>query len=229
MITVLIANHNYGEYLEECINSVKGQTLPCRICFIDDGSTDDSLERAKSLLREEDILIEIKSSKGPSHARNEGIRHTIHNTEFYIVLDADDIMMPNKVEELYSQYSLNKQQIGVVYADYIIFDNNGNERIEIKEPYSMKRLYQECIVHSGAGISSLALQSVCNDDGFFNESMRTAEDYELWVRISKKFMIMHIPKILTKVRVHPNNSTNTVDNKIWMENWNKVKQAINNA
>ena len=57
---------------------------------------------------------------------------------------------------------------------------------EFKEPFSRKRLVRECIVHSGSLVSAKALEDVLEETGYYDEEMRTCEDYDLWMRISEK-------------------------------------------
>jgi hypothetical protein len=115
--------------------------------------------------------------------------------------------------------------IGVVYGDYDTFHSSTGKIIrEYKEPYNRKRLVQECIVHSGSLISKQALEAVLEETGFYDSTMRTCEDYDLWMRISEKFIIAHVPKSLTKVRVTGDNSSFIVNQEIWRDNWVKVME-----
>ena len=56
--------------------------------------------------------------------------------------------------------------------------------------------------------------------------MRTCEDYDLWIRIAKKFTIAHVAEFLTYVRIHSQNSTNTVSKEIWNQNWNRIRKKM---
>ena len=56
--------------------------------------------------------------------------------------------------------------------------------------------------------------------------MRTCEDYDLWMRISEKFIISHIPEALTFVRITNESSTATVDQKTWQQNWLRVMEKL---
>jgi hypothetical protein len=151
---------------------------------------------------------------------------TIDKYDCFAILDADDMMYNNKLERCV-QDLFSSPNIGSVYADYDIFNVETKTLIrEYKEPFDRLRLGQECIVHSGSVIKKEALLATRNNNGFYNRTMRTCEDYELWVRISKIFMISHIPESLTFVRNHSNNSTNTVSKEIWENNWRKVAEAF---
>jgi len=241
--TILICNHNYERYIPYAIKSAFAQNYPTRpiICVVDDASTDNSRATIISnlfggdipLIAKQDNGVEIArlnnnvaiflpACQGPSFARNIGIEFTKEATDFYMILDADDEMRPDKTLK-FAQALYMADMIGVVYADYDILNvETGNIIREYKEPYSRQRLLEECIVHSGSGIKKEALLASADDYGYYDINMRTAEDYELWIRISKKYIIHHIAEPLTLVRVHSQNSTNTVSKETWQRNWKYI-------
>lgn len=249
-VTTIIAHHNYEEYLPQALDSVLSQTYQSHICIVDDSSdnreeviniVDTKLGKPKSSFQKDNILF--RSGKnysllflmdgpfGPSLARNVGIKHCWENTDIFAVLDADDEMFPTKIEKCVNTIMLDPQNIGSAYGDTLIENTvTGTQREEFREPYSKWRLNQECIIHSGSVINKLALQATAEQIGedvqFYDNEMRTCEDYDLWMRISERFIIMHVPEILTKVRVQPKNSTDTVAKEIWQRNWQRVMLKV---
>ena len=164
---------------------------------------------------------------GPSAARNSGIRLTINHTDIYAMLDSDDEFYPDKVRKCVSLITTDPKTIGAVYADYDTYDVNTCKTIrEFKEPYNRRRLVEECIVHSGSVVSKLALEQVIEGSEYYDESMRTCEDYDLWMRISEKFLIMHIPEALTFVRITDQNSSAVVHKETWEKNWLRVMEKM---
>src|SRR5690606_6661023 len=92
--------------------------------------------------------IYLNKNYGPSFARNVGIRYMWEETDAFMICDADDIMYPEKIEKMVERM-FNNSMIGVVYADYHIFDVDKNvTTLELKHPYSKQELDQMCIVHS---------------------------------------------------------------------------------
>ena len=249
-VTILIANYNDEEYIDNAIESAVNQDYPgsMTVCIVDDGSKDDSWEIISSYFDDKDgdvltknnsgrfgqtNLVAIKNvNSGPSEARNVGIEYTLEDTDIYAILDSDDEMYENKISSCVTVFEQGNGLVGVVYGDYdTLHVESGKIIREFKEPYSRKRLVQECIVHSGSLISKEALLSVKEDTGFYDKTMRTCEDYDLWMRISEKYIIAHVPKSLTKVRVTGDNSSFIVNQDIWQKNWlrvmEKMQQRIN--
>lgn len=253
-VTVLLANYNDEDYIVKAYNSAVKQDYEgslC-VCIIDDGSTDGSWDRIEgifnqSVSRRQDGEVEIlsdtlnlkgeikkrglvtikKPNGGPSDARNEGIKHTFESTDIYAVLDSDDEMKPNKITKCVDIMLEDMDRIGAVYADYDTYTINTDKMIrEFKEPFSRRRLVEECIVHSGSIINKKALIDVKEDTGYYDKTMRVCEDYDLWMRISEKYMIVHIPESLTLVRVTGDNSSFVVNKDIWEQNWKKIRDKL---
>jgi glycosyltransferase involved in cell wall biosynthesis len=94
-ISVVIPVYNGARYLSECIESVRGQTLPAtEIVVVDDGSEDDTPNVAAGLGGR--IRYQRISHGGPGHARNHGVR--LAAADVLAFIDSDDVWLPNKLE-----------------------------------------------------------------------------------------------------------------------------------
>ena len=227
--TILIATHNYGHFIYDCLNSVKGRS----IVVVDDGSTDNT-EEVVNLWKSNNAdttlkYIKLGQAYGPSFARNVGIQETWDDTDVWFVLDADDEFLPSKYEQFCEKFK--DINIGIVYGDYVTVNENGLILRNYKEPYSRRRLFQECIIHSGSAFSKIALERIglTKSSEIYKVDMRTAEDWDLWLRLTKKSLAYHIPEALTKVRTGNYNSTNTVNKEVWQDNWRKISENMRNG
>lgn len=241
-VTFIIAHHNYQEFLGNAIQSALNQTYPnIHICVIDDCSNDiesvndiiAKFEQSESFSMDRNLVIRSSDKitciyitdqpYGPSYARNRGIEYLWDETDIFAILDADDENYPEKIEKCVNKILENPNQIGIVYADHVTLNTTtGRECIEYREPYDIFRLNQECIIHSGSVINKIVLSQVKDENGFYDETMRTCEDYDLWMRITEKFMVIHLPEPLSLVRVQPKNSSDTVKQEIWNRNYRRV-------
>lgn len=261
LVTVVIANYNYGQYVEAAINSALKQDYPgeLQLCVVDDGSTDDSwekitriiggkvetkgdLEVVESANKNEKKIIGIRQKNGgASAARNTAINYTWDETHAFAILDADDEYYPNKVSRMVQKLIQDPMRIGVVYADYDIHDlNTGKIVREFKQPYNKEVLMGECIVHSNALINKLALAATSEPTGFYDinlhgpasgEFIGCSEDYDLWIRISEQFLIVHIPESLAIANITGSNQTTNVTPEVFNENFqyilSKMHQRVN--
>ena len=265
LVTVVIANYNYGQYIETAIGSALNQNYPgpLQICVVDDGSTDDSWEKIqnivdtdttkkddleiaeKVIVRPDDYEVRVIAIKRPnggaSVARNTAINYTWEETHAFAILDADDEYYTNKVSRMVQKLLEDPAKIGVVYADYDIHDlNTGKIVREYKQPYSKDVLMGECIVHSNALINKLAFAATNEETGFYDvnlhgpatgEFIGCSEDYDLWLRISEQFMIVHIPESLAKANITGHNQTTNVTSEIFYNNFeymmSKMRKRMN--
>jgi glycosyltransferase involved in cell wall biosynthesis len=101
LVTVLICNYNYGQFISEAIESALNQTWKnTEIIVVDDGSTDESREVLKKY--EGRIHIIHKENGGQASAFNIGITHA--SGEIVCFLDSDDYWCEDKIEKVIAKY-----------------------------------------------------------------------------------------------------------------------------
>ena len=99
-IGIIVPNYNYQEWIEKCLKSILTQTYTnYEIIFIDDVSTDNSVEVAKNLLKPPHKIIELKQKRLNGGARNEGYLHLSDDVEYVYYVDSDDWLQNNHVLE----------------------------------------------------------------------------------------------------------------------------------
>jgi glycosyltransferase involved in cell wall biosynthesis len=111
--TVLIDAYNYGEYIEEAVESALAQDFPAEqreILVVDDGSTDDTHERLRKY--GEAIRYLRKPNGGQASAFNFGFEHA--RGEVIALLDADDVWLPAKLRRVYEEFARHPAA-GMVY------------------------------------------------------------------------------------------------------------------
>ncbi len=242
-VAAVIASHNYGKWIVDCVRSVEKQTYPkhlLSICVCDDGSSDDTADKLRSITRidyeennffvgnlvDSNIRIYVwrnDEPKGPSTARNLIIRNMIEGgfAQVFGVLDADDEWLPTKVEKCVDKL-LSNGYLGSVYTDYDTLNEFGVKTRVFNDSYSYELLLVRCCVHSGVFIKKEVFEAI----GYYDESLRTCEDYDFHLRTAEKFIIGHVPEALSIVRVGSHNSTSTVAGKVWQENHAKVFEKL---
>jgi glycosyltransferase involved in cell wall biosynthesis len=116
LISVLIDTFNYGQYVEEAIESAIAQDFPVderEILVVDDGSTDDTAERVR---RFGDAVVYLrKPNGGQASAFNFGLGHA--RGKYVALLDADDYWLPGKLSRVVEEFE-SKPEVGMVYHAY---------------------------------------------------------------------------------------------------------------
>lgn len=106
-VSIIVPVHNSEKYIEQCIDSILGQTYSCfELIVIDDNSTDSShdiLEKIKS--RDDRIILKHVCAGSAGKARNYGLEEA---TGFYLAfIDSDDWVEPTYLEDLISEIENN--------------------------------------------------------------------------------------------------------------------------
>lgn len=100
-IGIIIPNYNYEHTIEKCLNSILNQTYTnYEIIFVDDMSTDNSVQIARDLLKQPHKVIELKQKRYNGGARNEAYLHLSDDVDYVYYVDSDDW--------LYDEYALEK-------------------------------------------------------------------------------------------------------------------------
>jgi glycosyltransferase involved in cell wall biosynthesis len=98
LVSIIVLCHNYGRFLREAVDSALAQTYPnCEVLVMDDGSTDDSLEVARSY--GDAVRVFTHPNMGIERTGNRGVEEA--RGEYTAFLSADDAFEPTYVEELY--------------------------------------------------------------------------------------------------------------------------------
>jgi len=202
--------YNSSRYLDRSIQSVINQTYTnYQLVIVDDGSTDNSrhvVDKYKSTAH--DIKYIYQKNKGIAGARNTGIIHA--EGDYIALLDADDVWRRNKLECCMAEI-LNNTSIGLVHSAFDVIDNNGTTLYQcIKDIDEMSgNIYEKLILRkiSIAAVTVLFRKKCCDSIGLFDESkdIMGVDDRDLWIRISSKYNVIYLDKILASWRKHEHN------------------------
>jgi len=184
-VSVIIPAYNAATSIQQALKSVAAQTLPpAEVIVVDDGSSDDTIAMAKAMQRlfpAGTLIIISQTNKGAGAARNRAIDAA---TKSYIAfLDADDEWLPTKLER--SMDVLTSKNYTLVAHDYMDVMPNGEEHVDCAQrfnegPDSFVTLYLKGYIPS---ISVVTQRAAVLDVGGFDESLRNAQDFDLWLNI----------------------------------------------
>ena len=123
LISVVVTCYNHENYIEQCLRSIFKQTYRnIELIVLDDGSTDNSSEIIKEVLKESPFVTTFESHEniGVVRTRNKGL--ILLNGDYFLFVDSDDFLDETYVEELY-ECAINRQA-DIVYCDLFNFEKN---------------------------------------------------------------------------------------------------------
>lgn len=204
MISIIIPTYNRSKLLLECLNSILNQTCKnFEILIIDDGSTDDTEYQVLSLNETKIVYHKLDKIGNISFLRNYGIERS--KGDFVAFCDDDDIWFPNK---LFMQLKM-MEKFDIVCSNAVIINLDGIPRRELifKELQNNIALETKHLLFRNYVITSSVLvnKKILGINPFNAvEYKSTAEDYELWLKLSLNYQIGLCSEPLIKYRVHSN-------------------------
>ncbi len=205
LVSVIIPTFNSELYVKVAVESVLLQAYrDVEVIVVDDGSTDGTRDVLKEYIDSGEIKYIYQKNNGPASARNSGIKNS--SGEFIAFLDADDIWLSNKLERQISLFD-SSPDVGLVYSDMEFFGahlrfNRYSEML--KRRMCRGRVYKELVLENFIPTSTVIVRrNVLDDVGFFDDSGKyIGEDYDLWLRVARKYEIDFVEDILVKYRIH---------------------------
>jgi glycosyltransferase involved in cell wall biosynthesis len=213
-VTVIIPTFNRGYCLAESIQSVLDQSFTdFDLIVVDDGSTDNTRE----IMRQFPGIQQIKldENRGVSFARNQGIAKA--KGEWIAFLDSDDLWEKKKLATQMKWVKSHSDHYAV-YTDEIWIRNGVRVNAMNKHRKYSGNIFRYCLPLCIVSPSSVLLHAeLLSEVGGFDESMPVCEDYDLWLRIAKRFPFHFIEE---KLIVKRGGHEDQLSRKFWgMDRW----------
>jgi glycosyltransferase involved in cell wall biosynthesis len=188
----------------ETIDSILNQTFKdFELIVVDNESTDNTEEVIKSFADERIRYFKHQNKGLIAVNRNYGINKA--RGEYITFCDDDDLWMPEKLARQMLEFEKDNQ-LGLVCSNGINFDRHGEHGEIIKTKLKDSDFTFESLIWCNSIIccSAVVKRQVIDDVGMLDESPEifTAEDYELWLRVAKRYRIKCIDLPLVKYRIH---------------------------
>lgn len=210
--SVIVPCYNAACYLAASLDSVLKQTFKhFEIVVVNDGSIDNTDDVIKPYLHDSRIKYIKQDNAGPAQARNTGVRNSA--SEYIAFLDADDLWDATKLEKQMQLFS--DPAVGVVYTTARYIDEQGQAVLcQHQSKYLMPRagkVTPYLFIDNFVPFSSVVVKRECFDKaGFFDVSLRSAEDWELLLRFSTYYEFRYIDEPLLLYRFHSGQSSKDV-------------------
>jgi len=201
-VSVVIPAYNALAFLPETLASVESQSfLDFEVLIINDGSSDGIESWFSQSVTDPRIKLISQVNQGLSAARNTGIAHA--QGEYIALVDADDTWAATKLEKQV-EYLDRNPDIGLVHTWYAMMGMDSNPTGTVFKSRTAGDAHRQLLVQNSIGVASVMARQECFERaGGFDCELRSLEDWDMWIRISKLYKIGVIPEVLTFYRQVP--------------------------
>jgi glycosyltransferase involved in cell wall biosynthesis len=226
-VSIIIPAYNSEKYLPATIQSVLAQTIKdWELVVVNDGSIDQTGNIAETFAALDNrIRIVHQENAGIAKARNRGFTVTRKDYEYCMFFDHDDLLAPDAFNVLINTLKIN-QDASAAHGMLRYIDSNGNpmdlagyyaypirrsviqgmlpKDLPLTSPTTFKALaYNDCIPAGGVMIPRGKKEVV----GDFDSRAEPADDWDMWLRLSRLGDIAFINKVVYSWRLHERNTS----------------------
>jgi glycosyltransferase involved in cell wall biosynthesis len=206
-VSIIVPTFNRAYLVTETIDSILNQTFrDFELIIVDNCSTDDT-EKVIAGYQDERIRY-FKNDNGGVIAVNRNYGISQAHGEYIAFCDDDDLWLPEKLEKQLLEFEKDSG-LGLVCTNAVIFNETGELGSFHKTgltaaDFTLKSLiFGNLVICSSVLIKKSAIDSI----GLFDTApaIFTAEDFELWLRIARRYRLKYIDSPLVKYRIHSAN------------------------
>ena len=205
LVSVIIPSYNHGSYLPDAIKSIQRQSYPhTEIIVVDDGSTDDTKAVAAKCPK---VVYVYQENQGLSAARNTGILKS--TGEFLVFLDADDMLYSHAISYNVT-YLLSNPCAAFVSGAYEIIKET-KENLDEDRSIVLRVHYLHLLKSNYIGMHGTVMyRRWVFNEFMYDVSLKACEDHDLYLRVTRKYPVIHHTKKLAAYRMHTTNMSGNI-------------------
>ena len=199
-VSIILPTYNGSKYVRASIESCLKQTYKnFELIIVDDCSTDETPQVIQSY--KDGRIKYVRNAQNQRLPRSLNIGFKQATGEYLTWTSDDNQFLPTAIEEMLSFLQANPDA-DFVYTDLYILDFETGQTLIRQLPSKM-----EIGKLNRIGACYLYTRKVYESIGDYNPDYELVEDYDFWIRISRKFKMAHLPKALYIYGDHSNSLT----------------------
>jgi len=219
LVSVILPAYNHDKYVAESINSVLKQSYTnFELIIINDGSSDSTDEIISSIYNENKSAIKYISKKNEGLIKTLNLALKISKGRYITFIASDDKWMREKLK-IQVDFMQKNPDIYMSFTDAYFLKQFSETSIKyttykpnIKKIFKKdkKNIFNKMIIENLViSLTTIIKREFIEELGFFDEDL-IYEDYDMWLRVSKKHKISYIDRVTAYYRIHDANfSRNT--------------------
>lgn len=229
MVSIVMPTYNRAHLIEKSIQSVLQQTYTnFELLIVDDGSIDNTEKVVQRCLDPRIRYIKCSKNMGANVVRNIGIKAA--KCEYIAFQDSDDEWLPNKLEKQMILMEKSDEKLGVVYTGFWRFEGDDKSYTpSTRVTHVEGNISQEILKENFVSTQTILVKKKCLEDvGLFDEKLPRLQDWELIIRLSKKYEFQYVKEGLVNV-YHTENSITSTGNNVLYDAYETIinKNALN--
>lgn len=207
-VTVVIPTYGHAHLVEETLDSVFAQTYDdLEIVVVNDGSPDDTAARLRPLVEQGRIRYLEQENAGQGRARNRGLEEA--RGAYVAFLDDDDLWPPDKLAWQAACLDADPDAV-MVYGHHAKLLHDG--RLETDDPVPSRpsgdvrsefRLRNWLLSPGQTLMRTADVRAI----GGFDERIWGSDDWDLYVRLTRRGRFLFLPRVALHYRVHDANAS----------------------
>ena len=196
LVSIIMPNYNGAKYVQETIKSVLAQTYQnWEILFVDDCSTDNSIEIAERFQDPRIRILKNEKNSGAAVSRNYALREA--KGRWVAFLDSDDLWLPQKLEKQIAFMEENNYSFS--YTEYEEIDQKSvtlRKYVTGPDKITKRKMFNYCWV------GCLTVMYDREKIGLvqINDGIVKRNDYAIWLKVCKKANCYLLREKLAKYR-----------------------------
>ncbi|HEX3624933.1 MAG TPA: glycosyltransferase [Verrucomicrobiae bacterium] len=213
LVSVIVPTFNRPELLVKALRSILNQTFRnFEIIVVNDCGCD--VEPTVAQLGNQPIIcLRHETNRGLPASRNTGLRAA--HGKYVAYLDDDDLYYPEHLQTLLSYLESHPGTVAYTDANCTHQEKVNGQWTTVRRdvPYSYDwdndRILVENFVPS---LCFMHEKAFLEKSGYFDETLRRHEDWDLWIRLSRHFSFAHLPRVTCEFLRRNDASSMTMQN-----------------
>lgn len=208
-ISIVIPVYNGADYLARAIVSALAQTHPeTEVLVVNDGSDDDGATQRVAAVYGSRIRYFEKPNGGAAAALNYGLDRM--TGEYFSWLSHDDEYGPRKLENQLAFLAAGAPRDAIVFTDFTYIDSRSRPLKDyLIDPANLRGPLAPVVYGFINGCTLLIPRHCFAAAGQFDERLATCQDYDLWLRLARRFPFVHLADRQVRYRLHAAQTTLT--------------------
>lgn len=203
-VSVVMPVYEGERFLAEAIESVLGQSYEhLELVLVDDGSRDRSWEIAGEYARRDARVRPFRNERnlGIVKTRNRAFAEADPSSEYFAVMDGDDVCMPDRLERQVAFLQAHPEH-AIVGGNTLIIDEHGAQIGERRYPSAHEQIARVITRYNPIAQPTVMIRrSALDAVGRYSERFPRCQDYDLWLRMAARFKVANLDAYTLKYRI----------------------------